>query len=188
MKSLFKFLILIIIILYPFIVYIGLNLLSIKYLGLIIVLIFILRLLILKKDPNITWKLITIVGILLAGIAIIVDNITVMLLYPVFVSISLFCIFCYSLFQDKSLITKLAIRISKEPPPDYAIKYTWYVTLAWCIFFAINACISVYTIILGSVQLWTLYNDFISYILIGLMMLSETIIRIVVRRYFEKHA
>ncbi|AJI52377.1 hypothetical protein [Francisella philomiragia] len=187
MKSILKFFILIIIILYPFIVYIGLNSLSVKYLGLIVVLIFILRLLILKKDPSITWKLITVIGILLAGIAIIVDNITVMLLYPIFVSIILFCIFCYSLFQDKSLITKIAIRMSKEPLPDYAIKYTWYATLAWCVFFAINASISTYTIILGSVQFWTLYNGFISYILIGLMMLSEIIIRIVVRRYFEKH-
>lgn len=110
-----------------------------------------------------------------------------MLLYPVFVSVSLFCVFCYSLFQDKSLITKLAIRMSKEPLPDYAIKYTWYATLAWCVFFAINASISTYTVILGSIQFWTLYNGFISYILIGLMMLSEIIIRIVVRRYFEKH-
>ncbi len=188
MKSLAKFFIILVIILYPFIIFASLNSLSIKYVSLIVILIFILRLLILRKDSNITWKLITIVGIILAVVTILINNITAMLLYPVFVNVSLLCIFCYSLLQEKSLITKLAMRMSKEPLSMYAIKYTWYVTFAWCIFFAINASISILTVIIGSIKIWTLYNGFISYILIGSMMLIEIIIRTIVRRHFERIA
>ncbi|WP_224732672.1 hypothetical protein [Francisella sp. SYW-9] len=78
--------------------------------------------------------------------------------------------------------------MSKEPLSMYAIKYTWYVTFAWCIFFAINASISILTVIIGSIKIWTLYNGFISYILIGSMMLIEIIIRTIVRRHFERIA
>ena len=55
--------------------------------------------------------------------------------------------------------------------------YLRKVTIAWLTFFLINAAISALTAISGSLKLWTLYNGFISYLLIGVMFAAEFLIR-----------
>jgi uncharacterized membrane protein len=59
---------------------------------------------------------------------------------------------------------------------DQEIKYTKNATLAWAIFMACNTIISFITLFLP-MKIWVLYNGFISYILIGVMMISEYITR-----------
>ena len=63
-----------------------------------------------------------------------------------------------------------------------AMNYTRHVTEAWVIFFLVNASISLWTALHADLALWTLYNGFISYLLIGLMFGGEYILRLFVKR------
>ena len=186
MHLLLKIILIAIILIYPFLIFFGIKFLSIKYLGLLIILMFSLRLLILKNSVDKVWIYITILGIILVLFSMFVNNIIVMLLYPMFISCILCITFAYSLFQDKSIITKIAIKMSNTDLPAFALTYTWYVTLAWCMFFVVNASISLATVIYGAMDVWSIYNGFISYILIGIFMSIEIIVRFLVRRHFEK--
>lgn len=186
MRLMLKLILVVLVFLYPFLIFFGIKLLSLKYLGLLIILIFSLRLIVLKNSIDKLWVGITMLGIVLVLLAVFINNITFMLLYPVFISSILFGAFTYSLFQEKSIITKIAIKMSKTELPDYALTYTWYVTLAWCMFFVLNASIALFTVVYGSINVWSIYNGFISYILIGIFMASEIVVRFLVRSYFEK--
>jgi uncharacterized membrane protein len=61
--------------------------------------------------------------------------------------------------------------------PVKAVVYTRKVTQAWCLFFLINGSMSVMSIFYSE-EWWVLYNGFIAYILIGLMLAGEYFIRI----------
>ena len=65
---------------------------------------------------------------------------------------------------------------------EQAIRYTRNVTVAWVVFFLLNAAISLWTALYGDLATWTLYNGFISYILIGLMFGGEFLLRQYVKR------
>jgi uncharacterized membrane protein len=51
------------------------------------------------------------------------------------------------------------------------------VTVVWLGFFLTNAAISAATAIGGSLETWTLYNGFISYVIMGVLFVSEWILR-----------
>ena len=84
-------------------------------------------------------------------------------------------IFALSL-KKTPLITKFAQKIRKEPLDTKTLNYTRNATKAWAIFMLVNTFISLITVFLSN-EIWTIYNGFISYMLIGMMMLSEYIVR-----------
>lgn len=101
-------------------------------------------------------------------------------LYPVITSLALGFIFAKSLFFPPSLIERLA-RL-REPNLDATgVAYTRKVTIAWVVFCCLNALISGATALWADVYLWTLYNGFISYCLMGILMGIEYAIRCLVR-------
>ncbi len=185
MKTFLKILITILVILYPVFVYAGLEYLSVEYLSLFIVLLLFLRLFLLRDTLDYKWIAITVAGIILAVIAMFSSDPITIKLYPVLISLTLFGVFSFSLFKSQSIITKLAMKMSKEPLPSYAITYTWYVTLVWAVFFVINATISLSTVFAADVDIWALYNGFISYVLIGGLMSVELLVRFLVKRHYE---
>lgn len=93
-------------------------------------------------------------------------------------------LFAQSLYQKESLIERFA-RLQKPDLPGYAIAYTRNVTKVWCVFFVVNACIALVTTFM-SMQVWTLYNGLISYLLAGCLFLIEFIIRLRVQKKHEK--
>lgn len=187
MKPLIKTIGILLIIIYPFIVFFGLEKLSLRYIGLLIIFIFLLRLLTIESiKHNRVWMVLTILGILLTIIGIFSNSIIFIQLYPIFVSLALLGIFTFSLFQQYSFITRIAMRFSKDPLPGFVINYTRNVTIVWCIFFIFNSIISVFTVISGSISLWTFYNGFLSYIFIGSLVVAELIVRRFVKNYYEQ--
>ena len=101
-------------------------------------------------------------------------------LYPIMVNLAMFCVFAYSYFKPPSIIETFA-RI-KEPNLNMnGVKYTGNVTLVWCAFFVINGSISLYTAMFTSLEVWMMYNGFLSYLLMGLLMAVEFIIRLKVK-------
>jgi uncharacterized membrane protein len=76
-------------------------------------------------------------------------------------------------------------RIARLTEPDLseeAINYTRNVTVIWVIFFLINGTIATYTTFYTSIEVWTLYNGLIAYLLMGLIFGIEYTVRMVLRR------
>ena len=92
--------------------------------------------------------------------------------YPVFVNAALLSAFIYSLIVPPSMIERFA-RLREPELPAAAIYYTRRVTQIWCVFFAINGAIALITALWASAALWTLYNGFIAYLLMGLLFAGE---------------
>lgn len=101
--------------------------------------------------------------------------------YPIFLSLGLAGLFAHSLARPPTIIERIA-RITRPDLPSAALPYLRKVTIAWLVFFLLNASISAATALSGSLKLWTLYNGFISYILMGTLFAVEFVIRCWVRR------
>ncbi len=86
--------------------------------------------------------------------------------YPILINCSFFILFFKSLFADKTIIQYYAEKTNKNLT-NFEIKYIRNVTKAWCIFFILNTSISLFTWLFTNLKVWTIYNGFISYLLIG---------------------
>lgn len=114
-------------------------------------------------------------GLLLVSLVIFFNQELFLKLYPVLMNTSMCAIFALSL-QKTPLITKFAQKMQTKPLNQSELDYTKHATFAWAIFMFVNTVISLITVFLSN-EIWTLYNGFISYILIGTMMFAEYIIR-----------
>lgn len=196
-------------VLYPFIIYIGISTNALRLVLPLIAAIFILRIAYLykagkavkennqnsssKKEPkkntnteeSATRKTSAAVfstALLLILASFAADSSVPVLYYPVAVNGAFLIVFAASLFTEASIITRLAKLTAKEPLDDRAIKYTRTVTKIWCIFFLTNGSMSFYTVISGDLELWTLYNGLVSYILMGILFAVEYLVRIILIR------
>lgn len=104
--------------------------------------------------------------------------------YPVAVNAGLLCWFGWSLFRPPTVIERIA-RATDPELPEYAIPYTRKVTLAWCLFFLFNGLLALYTSLYSSLQAWTLYNGLIAYLLMGVLLVTEYLVRRHVRKRHE---
>ena len=107
--------------------------------------------------------------------------------YPVLVSLALAAAFAYSLMWPPTIVEQIA-RIRHPDLPLEVNSYLRKVTIAWLMFFLINAAISAATATSGSLKLWTLYNGFISYMAMGVMFAAEFLIRQVVHQRLRSSA
>jgi uncharacterized membrane protein len=96
--------------------------------------------------------------------------------YPILVSLAFAAVFAYSLWRPPTIIEQIA-RLREPALPAVAVPYLRKVTLLWIGFFLANAALSAATAASGSLELWTLYNGFISYVLIGALFVGEWIFR-----------
>lgn len=172
------------IIAYPFLVYWGINHLSLKLIGWIFLAVIIFRSLILK-DRFKQWVP-AIVGILLTTVLLNIFNDPLYLkLNPVIISMSVFCAFSYTLVKPPSMIETFA-RLQDKNLPEKAIPYCRKVTIIWCIFLLTNSAAALYTALYTDMKTWTLYNGFISYILMGCLFTGEFLYRILILKPNDK--
>ncbi|MFY3265494.1 hypothetical protein ACOTE4_24645 [Achromobacter xylosoxidans] len=61
--------------------------------------------------------------------------------------------------------------------PPAGVRYTRAVTRVWCGFFAINGTVAAMLAAWGPWSWWTAYNGAISYVLMGLLMGAEWLLR-----------
>ncbi|WP_105902242.1 COG4648 family protein [Vibrio gangliei] len=119
-------------------------------------------------------------GIILTLCAVIFRQHGWLTFYPVVVNGLLFALFFSSLWQSQTIIERLA-RLQEPDLPDSGVRYTRNVTKVWCGYFVINGGIALYTCFLP-LEIWTLYNGLISYILTGILFAIEWLVRGYVRR------
>lgn len=188
MNKILNVFIAILIFLYPFLIFFGLNYLSPRFIALIIGFLFVLRFLLLKNTHSSKafprWFLI---GLILIGLVISILGLSFnshlfLMLYPVLINLLFLIVFLYSLIYPPTIIERFATLTHKKAFPKEALNYMKKITITWIIFFSLNGLIALYTVFFTSVKIWSLYNGFISYILIGLLFLIELLIRKKVQR------
>jgi uncharacterized membrane protein len=118
---------------------------------------------------------------LLWVISVLLRSPEAVLYYPVLVNAMFLLAFASSFFQSQTLIERLARRLDPNLPP-HGVRYTRKVTFAWCLFFAVNGSVALWTTT-QSMDVWTLYNGLISYIAMGVMFGGEWLIRQRLKRH-----
>jgi len=180
-------------VLYPFVVFYGLAEFSVRWVSFILLLLFLVRLFVLKKNSvrakkaknilsPLASKVISLVVLVFLLFSFIFDADIGLLFYPVIINSALALIFSYSLANPPPVIERLARLIQDDLPP-HAVVYTRTVTKIWLGFFIINGLIATYTALFTSLQTWTIYNGFIAYILMALLFTGEYLVRLRVQKF-----
>lgn len=170
---------------YPFLVYFGLDRLGPQALGVILGAVLLLRLaaggpLGLPRGAllPIGATLAFVIAVLVTGDALTLKS------YPVFVSLGLLALFAWSLWRPPTIIER-GLRLGGRDVPEHARSYLWWVTLAWCAFFLLNAAVAAWTAYAAPLSWWTLYNGLLSYLCIALLFGMELVVRGFYRRRME---
>lgn len=172
-------------VLYPLVVYFGLQSLGPRVLAAILLAAALLRLAAAKVSGralgNSGWLLLAAAAA--TGVTLATGSVLGLKCYPVLVSAVLLALFGYSLWRPPSMIERFA-RLQQPDLPAQAIPYTRKVTWVWCGFFVVNGAIATATLF-ASDQLWALYNGLLSYIAIGILLAGEYLVRL---RVQNQHA
>lgn len=162
---------------YPLFVYFGLEILEAQYIAILFTFVFLIRHLITKQNtnniPHLNIVFITI--IILLSYSALTNSATALKFYPVVMSCCFLFVFGYSLYKPPSVVQLIASL--RETLDEKGIIYTRNVTKIWCVFFILNATIATWTIYQENPQVWVLYNGFLSYIAMGMLMGGEWLVR-----------
>ena len=99
------------------------------------------------------------------------------LYYPAAISVAMLFVFSASFFTRACAVQRIAEKMEKQPLDLHGVAYTRKVTLLWCGFFAANAVIASWLAYHREMEWWLLYNGFISYVLIGVLLVGEMVVR-----------
>ena len=173
---------------YPFLVYFGLRVASPAVLAVGLVGILAVRLLFDRGgDAQRRFAPVFVIAAVGALLLVVLSPLAGLQSYPIFVSLAFAGLFAYSLWRPPTFIERVA-RISHPDLPQGALPYLRKVTLVWLGFFLANAAVSAATAMSGNLELWMLYNGFISYILMGTLFVAELLVRRRVRRRLDHAA
>lgn len=168
---------------YPFALYFGVRGLSARMLGYGLLAMAIVRLgaylfarFFRSAKVQITSVLPAIALLLIAILAILHNSKNVLHVYPVLVSACMLIIFGLSLFWPPPIAERIA-RLSEPNLDATGVRYTRRVTQIWCVFFFANGIVASWTVFLGNEEVWMLYNGLISYLLMGVLMAGEWLVR-----------
>ncbi len=100
--------------------------------------------------------------------------------YPPIMNFIFFALFFSSLFMEKTIIQKIALKMNPELS-DFELEYTKNLTYIWCVFLFLNFVFSVMTIYMSD-RVWLFYNGFLSYFLVGTIFIVEYIVRLIFRK------
>lgn len=172
---------------YPVLIYFGLQHFSLSSIAPLLLIAIIGRYFFSKSASNtMPWLLpATLLGSACVLFAWLLNNSKITLFYPVLISATMLVTFAYSLVKGPSVIESFALLDEKRKAkykenvtlPSHVVAYTRNVTKVWCGFFSINIIIATYTILSDDLALWTLYNGLVAYILMGLFMAGELVVR-----------
>lgn len=133
--------------------------------------IFLIPLIFLKKNPY--WgRSLALIALVLGGASLLFRTSDFVYFYPVVVNSVLLAVFVSSLFSQQTIVEKIA-RVRDARFSDREIPYARKVTLAWSLFFLVNGCIALTTVLMEDKFYWSIYNGAISYMLMGLMFAGE---------------
>ncbi len=180
MKKLLQVVLSVALVCYPLMIYLGLEKLPWKSVALGILVLFVLRILLLRGSGVQMLKRMglpaAVCGLVLTSASLALGDETALLWYPVLVSTCGLFVFGWTLFFPPSMIESFA-RLAEPDLPDEAVPYTRKVTMIWCLFFIANGIVALMTVLSGDRALWALYNGLLSYICMGLLFGGEWVYR-----------
>lgn len=100
--------------------------------------------------------------------------------YPVAISVATAAVFAISLRFPPSIVERIA-RLSEPDLPPAGVVYARRVTAVWIGFLLVNAAISLWTAMWGSLNQWALWNGLLSYLAMGALFAGEYLVRRMVR-------
>jgi uncharacterized membrane protein len=159
--------------LYPLAIYFGIGRVEPRWLALLLLAMALLRI---GATRDRVWLAAAAAALLLVAVSMISNHGLPLKLYPVMVNAALLAAFGLSLWHPPSVIERLA-RLQDPQLPEEAVAYTRTVTQVWCGFFLLNGSIALATALFASDALWALYNGLIAYLLIGLLVAGEWLLR-----------
>ena len=165
---------------YPFGVYVGLERLGPAVLGGLLATLFLLRLWIVGTRGR-QWGLAIALALAFVAALTLTRNDTLLKFYPVLLNAGLFVLFAASLVRPPTVIER-GLRLAGQDVPPEAPPYLWWVTLVWCGFFVVNGAIAAWTALAAPLSWWTVYNGLVSYGLMAVLFGAEWLARGVYRR------
>lgn len=166
--------------LYPFIIYFGLRILPPSFFGLLLAVLLMFRFGIIPPEQRSTAVPLVVILLVYAVAAALSGSVTMLLYYPVLVNAILFVVFAGSLRSEEPLLLRI-VRARGIPISSRGPGYLRLLTAIWSGFFVVNGLIAAWTTT-ASIEIWTIYNGMISYLLIGALILGEWVFR----RYYKK--
>ena len=170
---------------YPFLVYYGLNQYGPSVFASLLFILLVIRVVIKGSyhEPS-QWLQLLVVGLFCLTVMFL-DSELLLRYYPVLMSFGFSALFAYSLKSKTSLVERFA-KMAGQDYPEEAIGYMCGLTKVWAVLLFINALISAYTACCLSLKYWTLYNGLLAYFLLGGFALIELIFRHFYKRKFAK--
>ncbi|MEM6051099.1 hypothetical protein AAH450_11065 [Erwinia sp. P7711] len=101
---------------------------------------------------------------------------SLLLWYPVMVNAVMLMLFAGSLFSRMPLVERLA-RLREPELPPRGVRWTRRVTQIWSLFFIVNGSVALATCLMNNLLWWTWWNGLVSYLLMGLLMAGEWLLR-----------
>lgn len=125
---------------------------------------------------SVVTQIVAVAGMTLCIASYLLKTHQLLLFYPVVVSGVMLAVFGGSLWSSMPVVERLA-RLRDPVLPERTVRYTRRVTQIWCAFFIGNGGIALVTALYGDMSLWTAWNGMISYLLMGMLMAGEWLVR-----------
>jgi uncharacterized membrane protein len=118
---------------------------------------------------------------ILAALTFFTENTGFVKFYPVSINLLLLSSFTITLYRPPSMIFRFALMqdkvIKESDEKEYIEIYCRKVTVIWIFFFIFNGIMALITALFFSHFVWALYNGLISYIFIGIIFVTEFVVR-----------
>lgn len=164
---------------WPFLIWFGLAHHSLQWLLPLMALLLFLRFRQTRRQAGplrVVTQVVAVVGITLCVASYLLKTHQLLLFYPVVVNAVMLAVFGGSLWSSMPIVERLA-RLRDPHLPETAVRYTRRVTQIWCAFFIFNGGAALFTALHGDMSMWTAWNGLIAYLLMGLLMGSEWLVR-----------
>ena len=170
---------------WPFLIWFGLAHNSLPWLLPLMALLLFLRFRQTRRQSgplSVVTQIVAVAGMTLCIASYLLKTHQLLLFYPVVVSGVMLAVFGGSLWSSMPVVERLA-RLRDPVLSEQAVRYTRRVTQIWCAFFIGNGGIALVTALYGDMSLWTAWNGMISYLLMGMLMAGEWLVRqLVIKR------
>ncbi|HGP0980550.1 TPA: hypothetical protein ACLFZF_002527 [Klebsiella aerogenes] len=164
---------------WPFLIWFGLAHNSLPWLLPLMALLLFLRFRQTRRQSgplSVVTQIVAVAGMTLCIASYLLKVHQLLLFYPVVVSGVMLAVFGGSLWSSMPVVERLA-RLRDPVLSEQAVRYTRRVTQIWCAFFIGNGGIALVTALYGDMSLWTAWNGMISYLLMGMLMAGEWLVR-----------
>lgn len=182
-----------IVLIYPVLIYAGLNLMQARWIALIVFFLFAIRLLLYRKKAATNEDHKQLLGmnlpakgtivfattsglILLLAMAIMSDSEKSLLLLPTVINLAFFLIFSTTLLKPPPIAERIA-RLTTTSITNEQKRYCYTVTALWSLLFLFNTATSLVTALFCDIRIWTLFNGLIVYFLIAALFTAEVTYR-----------